>query len=321
VIVDVHHPTDRLAQFQVLYRCRKAIADRGVTLAFHPDTAPDPNSDKPLVAHHCYVVKSPRLARRCIVIEKSDAAELLDHYYPERTSVRAIVKHSMLRHGLLRCAPLRLYMERIGWPRQERRARLTRSALGKVHVGLHFGQYDCLQPWVEREPDIDAERPIDVSFVGSAHYSKDAMNAHRRSCAKAVSSLPSPLSTLAHVGVGVPRDAYVDLAYRTKIVVSPWGAGQACYRDYEAMLGGAVLVKPESDDLRAGCGLYDNGKTYFACRPDFSNLPQVVTSILDAWRSLHKMRASNRDVAAREWQPGFVADWFVDLLRKRLIGE
>lgn len=40
---------------------------------------------------------------------------------------------------------------------------------------------------------------------------------------------------------------YLHLSDQAKIIVSPWGYGEICYRDFEALLDDCVLVKPRTD--------------------------------------------------------------------------
>jgi len=309
---DVHFRSDRLAQAQVLMRCQDTIREHGVDLRFHADEPPDPNSDDPAIIHHCYV--SAALTRRVIVFEKNDSAELIEHDYIEQPNVLAVVKHSILRHGLMRTAPLRMYLSRIERCEQHRRRRLSDDALAKLRVGLHFGQYNRLRPFARREPDLDSRRAVDVTFTGSADYAKDAMNRHRRKCVAAISALPCAIKHLVYVGSAMPQAEYIDAAYNSRIIVSPWGAGQSCYRDYEAMFAGAVMVKPNTDEMRAGCGLFRPGVNYIPCRADFADLPHVVERVLADWTSMRAMRERNRAIAVNEWDRRFVAKWVTDLM-------
>ena len=61
----------------------------------------------------------------------------------------------------------------------------------------------------------------------------------------------------------------------SKIAISPFGWGEVCFRDYEAVAAGALLVKPSMSHLQSNPNIYDEGKTYVACEWDMSDVPEI----------------------------------------------
>ncbi len=67
---------------------------------------------------------------------------------------------------------------------------------------------------------------------------------------------------------------------RSKICASPFGYGELCWRDVEAFLAGAVLLKPDMSHLDTLPDLYRPWETYAPIAWDFSDLAEVVDRLL-----------------------------------------
>jgi hypothetical protein len=78
----------------------------------------------------------------------------------------------------------------------------------------------------------------------------------------------------------VARGQYLDEMLHSRIVVSPFGYGELCWRDFEAILCGALLVKPDTSHLRTMPDLLVPGETYLPVAWDFSNLEAVCAPYL-----------------------------------------
>ena len=60
----------------------------------------------------------------------------------------------------------------------------------------------------------------------------------------------------------------------SKIVVSPFGWGEVCYRDYEAVACGSLLIKPSMEHLITEPNIFIPNKTYVPVRWDLSDLKE-----------------------------------------------
>lgn len=61
----------------------------------------------------------------------------------------------------------------------------------------------------------------------------------------------------------------------SKIVISPFGWGELCFRDYEAVAAGSLLIKPSMDHLVTRPDIFKPHKTYAPVRWDFEDLVEV----------------------------------------------
>ena len=53
--------------------------------------------------------------------------------------------------------------------------------------------------------------------------------------------------------------------------LSPFGWGEICFRDFEAVIGGSILIKPDMSHLTTWPNIYQND-TYISLDWDFNNL-------------------------------------------------
>jgi len=141
-----------------------------------------------------------------------------------------------------------------------------------------FTAPDLYRRFLDRDVDTlrAGARDIDVHARlgrrGSAWYS-----AMRNDASKAISDL---------AGLRVASDGIVDKRRynaeleRSKICFSPFGYGEICWRDIEAMAFGAVLLKPDMDHLDVLPEIYEAGVTYVPVKWDFSDVADKIDWIL-----------------------------------------
>lgn len=75
-------------------------------------------------------------------------------------------------------------------------------------------------------------------------------------------------------GGGINKQQYfVELA-QSKMCFSPFGYGEVCWRDFEAIRAGALLLKPDMSHLRTEPDIYQDGETYVSIAWDYSDLQE-----------------------------------------------
>lgn len=95
----------------------------------------------------------------------------------------------------------------------------------------------------------------------------------------------------------VDPDTYQEEMRRSRICVSPFGYGELCWRDFEAIAAGCLLVKPAMSHLRTEPNIFVPGQTYVPVRWDFgdlaetcerylSDVPELVRIARNAYREL-----------------------------------
>jgi hypothetical protein len=79
----------------------------------------------------------------------------------------------------------------------------------------------------------------------------------------------------------VDQKAYYEEMRSSRISVSPFGYGEICWRDFEAVLMGSLLVKPDMGHVRTEPDIFVPGETYVPVRWDFSDLAEVCARYLE----------------------------------------
>ncbi len=69
--------------------------------------------------------------------------------------------------------------------------------------------------------------------------------------------------------------------HRSRVILSPFGWGELCFRDFEAVLSGAVLLKPDMSHIETWPDIFSEGETYLGFQWDASDLPQKAAKVLN----------------------------------------
>lgn len=148
--------------------------------------------------------------------------------------------------------------------------------LSKLLIGPSFFVDHSLLPAFLAPTLRERERPIDIharfETRGDSWYGQ-----MRREAAEAVSNLPSRTVV---AGSSVARPAFLQELTRAKIAFSPFGFGEVCWRDYEAVMAGSVLLKPDMAHIETAPDIFRPWETYAPIRWDFADLPEVVDRLL-----------------------------------------
>jgi len=103
--------------------------------------------------------------------------------------------------------------------------------------------------------------------------------AMREQAMEMVEGLPSRYNIARQGRVG--RQEFLAELERSQLCFSPFGFGELCWRDLEAMLTGAVLIKPDMSHLECFCDIYRPGETYIPVRWDLADLADTVAALLE----------------------------------------
>jgi hypothetical protein len=157
---------------------------------------------------------------------------------------------------------------------------LTATEYDKLLLGTGYWSFKQCDPLASAEIDLTGRRPIDVFCAVTVDYRCPIISWHRRQALDRLAELSGPRVVLGRGRVFSP-ESFRSLMCLSRICVSPWGWGETCYRDYEALLAGCVLIKPRTDFIDSQLPLDD--QHYVACRPDLSDLGERIREVLDDW--------------------------------------
>jgi len=112
----------------------------------------------------------------------------------------------------------------------------------------------------------------------------------------------------------VPQEQYYAELRRSRICVSPFGYGEICWRDFEAILCGCLLLKPDVSHLRTAPDIFVPGETYAPVRWDYSDLLETCQRYLDDEAARVRIATRAYDVLAQRLGPAAFVEIFRTLL-------
>ena len=116
-------------------------------------------------------------------------------------------------------------------------------------------------------PSID--KKYDVFYRGSAYNSITGYQ--RKLAIKVISTLnckhPDPR-------IRVSQSVYDDEIKDSKAILSPFGWGEICTRDFETFRNGALLIKPDMSHMITYPNWFKDNETYISVDWDFSNIEE-----------------------------------------------
>jgi len=116
----------------------------------------------------------------------------------------------------------------------------------------------------------------------SAEYDK-----HRKPCVDIIETLDCDVAKLVN-GEKLSQQDYYNTMAQSKIVVAPLGYGEMAPRDIETTMFGSILIKPDMSYIDSNPMWYEDGKTYIACKHDYSDLPEKVDYVLKNFNELQR---------------------------------
>lgn len=142
----------------------------------------------------------------------------------------------------------------------------------RMLVGPSFATADYMLPKFLYGRVPNGPRPVDlharISTKGTPWY-----NQMRNHASDALSGM-TDLQVVT--GTGVARRQYLRELAQAKLCFSPFGYGEVCWRDYEAVMCGSLLIKPDMSHVETDPDIFQAGESYVPIRWDFSDLEEKV---------------------------------------------
>ena len=91
----------------------------------------------------------------------------------------------------------------------------------------------------------------------------------------------------------LPPEEYAEYLYDSKVCLSPFGMGEVCFRDFECINVGTIMIKPSMDIVMTNPNIYIDKETYFAVNYDWSNLNEVIDEVLSDFDRLNSEITDN----------------------------
>jgi Glycosyl transferases group 1 len=151
--------------------------------------------------------------------------------------------------------------------------------LGKLVTGWNLGvtpRYHRQLRLTRRFRSLWRMRPFDVHRRFSPASDGKKFEWYERYRQEAAQKLDGLADRYRLTGSGrIHHRLYLGELLASKLVVSPFGWGEVCFRDYEAVATGSLLVKPSMDHLVTLPNIYKPYETYVPVKWDLSDLAET----------------------------------------------
>lgn len=244
-------------QADVVFRCRDELRTTyGIELCLMDPDGSENLSKYDLILVHTdvpweHLLESPI---PLVLLERIDGPQLSGPVRRAlaRPNVRAVIKTSTYRRWELHnSGPWRKHEAicqptETRWPTPEP---ITLEMAQKIKMAFSFAAYPHLEPLRRLEPvDLSKSRPYVAHFAGTVDYGDDPkigwLSKHRRDAVAALAGAGIPGPKINFPERAMQFDSYFRTLTESQHVFSPFGLGEPCYRDFEAVLAGCCVVKP-----------------------------------------------------------------------------
>lgn len=243
----------------------------------------------------------PEVAARCVLVVKNQLYRDRSWYGREFVGKCNLTDHVARVHGASFADD--------PYPRSRP---LPAGAFEKLWLGWNIGCSDSVrrfhgtpQPWGSRTIDVILRANVPTGWLAPL----------RRAAVDAL----APLARQHRIVLPdrrVDHATYCAELLSSRICLSPFGYGEVCFRDFEAVLAGCLLVKPDMSHLETRPDVFRDGETCATVRWDWSDLASVVERHLaDPARTARIVAAARRELDHHLCGDGVVAN-FGDQLRR-----
>ena len=148
----------------------------------------------------------------------------------------------------------------------------------KLLLGTHFAFSDHMLPYFLSPFPKAENRSIDlharIAVKGTEWYTR-----MRQEALDKVTHLESRLQVTCRGRVS--REEYFKELFNSKLCFSPFGYGEVCWRDFEAMFTGSLLLKPDMSHLDCYPDVFLPYETYIPLAWDLSDFDEKVDHYLN----------------------------------------
>lgn len=193
-------------------------------------------------------------------------------------------------------------------------AALPRDSIEKIYTGWNIALDDKIYTLSKRLPPIRQGIERELDLVCRASVPEKAWTFPLRE---------APLRILEAHGTRLkmllPRDRVSQGQYyremlSSRICFSPFGYGELCWRDFEAILCGCLLIKPDMGHVKTDPDLFVPHVTYVPVRWDFNDLVEVC----EYYAVHHEERQRIVDAARTSLLQALSSPWIVNSIDKLL---
>lgn len=159
--------------------------------------------------------------------------------------------------------------------------------LEKIVVGWNFAFRDYTLPTFKKGLALENERSIDlhcrINMKGTPWYVEMRKHAYEKVENLQDLNVVSAAFYSPNINEGfAPRRQYIKELYQSKLCFSPFGFGEVCWRDFEAIMAGSLLVKQDMSGIETEPNIFLPFETYAPVVWDFNDFDEVCERFLSS---------------------------------------
>ena len=164
------------------------------------------------------------------------------------------------------------YNRRYGINEPEQCFAIPPGFMDKLLVGPSFATAPGILPALAGREPAQGHRPNDLH----ARFATGGTPWYQGMRREAEAALDRLQGRVFLRGEGVPLARFMVEMRQSKVCFSPFGYGEVCWRDYEAVMAGAVLLKPDMSHIETAPDIFVPWETYAPLRWDLADFEEVV---------------------------------------------
>ncbi len=185
------------------------------------------------------------------------------------------------------------------------------SAATKIHMGWNIAFDDKIR---RLAASVSPDAAKDVDVVCRAGVPGDWIDPFRKPVLELLESVQTRWRVLTPRS-RVDQTQYNRELLRSRICVSPFGYGELCWRDFEAIICGCLLVKPDVGHLRTYPDVFVPGETYVPVRWDYGDLLEKCDRYIGDEPARLRIATRAREVLGTATRPEAFVSRFAGVLR------
>lgn len=232
-------------------------------------------------------------------------------YYSEGKNLRIWLDNNDFEKTLSAFKPCpkdQLYKIKVGWNIGLNDYRTYRYKLTKLSNYLSYKIYS------NRFSAVNKERKYDLIFRGTTHNSSALAQAISFQRNKIINIFDTLNFNILR-GNPVSKNIYWKELRNSKVSISPFGWGEICYRDFETLISGAVLIKPSMEHLQTYPNIYIPNETYIPVDWNLNDLEEKLEVLLNNYASFKHIAENAQELYKTNINN---AELFVDCVKRMI---
>jgi len=149
----------------------------------------------------------------------------------------------------------------------------TYSLQGEIAAHLRRYSMHNFVRYTSRFIRVKKPRKVNITARLGFDHSRNFVIVHRKLLMEKLKKFNVDTKFIGH-------SSYYKELQNVKLSISPFGLGEISYRDFETLVCGALLIKPDMGHMETWPDIYIDNRTYISCAWNFSDLEEKIDDLL-----------------------------------------